>query len=868
LEVLADVVAHICFPMKTLVTLLLLVGSTVAQGQGVSSAGTEYWLGFMPNYINPAQDIQLFLASETANRITIEQYGGGGKVVRTIVRTLAAEEAVTVQMNIGEAETRDREQPVYKAIRVTSTAPCVVYGFSDNSLTTDGYLALPLELLGKKYYCLSYYDDAYTPGYDHLGGEFLIVAPYDNTEVVLTSTATTTLADDGLKIGHRPGDTWTVTLNAGQTYLVQTTGWNFGTEDLTGSSVESSKPVAFLTGHQRASIEIGAGNNSKDHLIEMLLPVETWATEYFVVPQNGRTRCGDYIRALSAEDGNIISVNGSMRSVNAGEMFDVSTVTTPTTFRSTNGKRFIVMDYSYTQGYNGDPGVGDPFMIMLPGKQHFQNRMVFRTPSKPGSGSYNHYATFISTSNGLSNMKIKAGGKTSKLSAFGAGGMFPLPGSSYHAQRVRLSSDELAMIAESDELFAMYLYGYASVESYGWLGGLHGSFNLQDMSKPVAQPLLATCSTTSLQITDAAGIAVVRLVREDAAIKGVTPPSNFELIRPASFVVGDTLVIVEAEVVDLAAVATATLEIIDRSGNSLYVPLSYTPTKVTTSANELIYSVRIRDTLCESVTLTNPTTEQWSNVSVQLQQTYFTIVGPTSFDLAPGATRDIQICYSAGDDRQRMDSLVAVYNCTPTYVTLKGKAIIPRLTAADVEFGVVDSGVVVCTEVALQNTSATYITVTGFTSSMQRFYLEDPTVLPLVIPANESATVRVCHRAQSIGKITEVGAWQTDSPADDDKDQSQLHIEVRPRSSVIAEARELGIDLWPNPAKNKLHLRLHKVPSHLELQIVDARGVVVAQPDDKSHFEQEIDLAGLHSGSYHLVLTLDGKRNSLPFIKE
>lgn len=419
--------------MKILVALCFLAFSSVAGAQGLSSAGTEYWLGFMPNYIDPADKINLFVASETTNYVKVEIFGLNGEIAQTKSFALDAQQAITVPLTPGQVETREREQPVYRAIKVTSSAPCAVYGYSDNSLTTDGYLGLPLEMLGTKYYCLSYYDDAYSPGFDHLGGEFLIVAPYDSTKVTIRTTAKTALDDGGVTIGHNAGDTWTVTLQAGQTYLVQTTGWGYGTDDLTGSYVESSKPVAFLTGHQRASIELDASNNSKDHLIEMLPPVETWATEYYMSPQ-GRPKCGDYVRVLSAEDANIVSVNGSQRQLNAGEMFDVSLVTAPTLFRSTNGKRFIVMAYSYTQNFNGDPAVGDPFTITLSGKQNMQKRMIFRTPSNSGGPSFIHYGTIISTQSGLSAIRLKSSDNPAQpLSSYGATGPFPIPGSNYLA---------------------------------------------------------------------------------------------------------------------------------------------------------------------------------------------------------------------------------------------------------------------------------------------------------------------------------------------------------------------------------------------------------------------------------------------------
>jgi hypothetical protein len=418
--------------------LVILAGFTMvpaaSQSQGLSSEGKEYWIGFMPNYITPAQAIAIFVGTGTPNRIKVETFGDGGNIVSSQSVTLGADQTYRFKMSVGLSETRDRETPVYRAIRVTSTAPSVVYGYSDNSLTTDGYLALPLAGLGKEYFAISYYDDAYSVGYDHLGGEFLIVAPYDGTQVTITlpENATTTLTDDGKTIGHRGGDTWKVNLSRGQTYLVQTTGWNYGVDDLTGAKVTSTKPIGFLTGHQRAEIELENGN-SKDHLIEMIPPTDRWGTEYFMMPQNSRTICGDYVRVISAEDNNHILVNNSARQLNAGEWFDISQQTVATTITSTNGKRFFAMDYSYEQGHFGDPGVGDPFTVSLIPKEQFQKRIIFRTPANAGS-AFKHYATIVYHKDFVGQVTLKKGpNPPAALSAFGAGSPVNMPYSDYVA---------------------------------------------------------------------------------------------------------------------------------------------------------------------------------------------------------------------------------------------------------------------------------------------------------------------------------------------------------------------------------------------------------------------------------------------------
>ena len=377
--------------LQLLILAAIVSSSITANAQsGLSSQGREFWLGFMPNADLPAQALAIHVATDVDNRIKVETFGEGGSIVRTQSITLGAHQSYRFDLSVGLSETRIQEVPQYRAIRVTSTSPCAVSGLSDNQLSTEAYLGLPITTYGTEYYCVSYFDDMYyfVPN-SHLGGEFLIVAPYDDTKVTIRTNAKTTTSEDGKTIGHDSGAVWTVTLAKGQTYLVQSTGWNFGVGDLTGSHVTSTKPIGFLTGHQRAQIETTL-DNSKDHLIEMIPPTNLWGTEYIGIPQYKRL-VGSYYRVLSSEPENTVAVSGldTVLNLDAGEFASLSEVKQAVQFKSTNGKRFIVMQYGYHQNYGGDPKLGDPYMVTLIPTSAFVSSATFRLPQNVGSG-FNH----------------------------------------------------------------------------------------------------------------------------------------------------------------------------------------------------------------------------------------------------------------------------------------------------------------------------------------------------------------------------------------------------------------------------------------------------------------------------------------------
>ncbi len=782
--------------MIAIVLLALLCAARVS-AQGVTSEGKEFWIGFMPNYITPAKTLSLYVASGTSNKVLIEQFGDNGQIVQRTSVDLRENEAKTVLLNVALAETRDRETPVHKAIRVTAKAPIALYAMSNGDATADGYLALPTTAYGKKYYAFSYYDDAYSPGSDHLGGEMMIIAPYDNTRVKISTTATTCLDGDGRVIGHEAGQSWTVTLQRGQTYLVQTTGWNWGTDDLTGSSVESDKPVAFLTGHQRASVELGAANNSKDHLIEMLPPVEKWGTEYFEMPMNGRPLCGDYIRVVSAQDNNRISVNGSLKQLNAGEYFEVSQSLVPTVFRSINRKKFMVMSYNYTEGAFGDTGPGDPDIITMTPKEQFQKKIVFRTPSNAGGTAFRHYATFICTKEGISKIILKAGKNEPKaLSGFGAAGTANFPGTDYVAVRVQLTGDEITYVAEGPERFGVYMYGYTSVESYGWPAGMALRTESNDPVAPLEAARLEDCGDYEVTLQelhrmpqdtfDDTHIAEISLIEESGDKRWYRSSVNYAFEIDPQFNVSDSVAKFKLRVLDRSKDAYAAIYAIDFAENDTVYEYFYSAPKfsVDPKPDYDFGALLIGSDSCITVTLRNdqPTLLRIQDIGVLglAKGGKFSIT--SSIDqqsIAAGDSLKFQLCYAALDTVIAIDSLVITSSCARLAFALRGEGVIPKIYAEDHDFGSVDTGESKCSKIRIYNRGKYPLEIGAhdLTTGNPDFALEAGQSFPIVISPGSYALVGFCFTPSRLGEHIIDISYATNIPEpfkELDKDHSRL----------------------------------------------------------------------------------------------
>ncbi len=564
-------------PRSVWIALLLAAGvSAITNAQGINSSGTDFWAGFFPNeqLQGDTQLTELFLASTAADTALVTFDG------QTTAWPLAANSVQTVNL-FSRGVTEIPETPIDRSVHIQTHAPITVYGFYDtygfgSGGSPDGFLGLPNTSLGQEYYTVNYTEFNNFAGTET--AEFLVIAPYDSTLVTITTTAHT--QSPTRPISHSPGDTWSVMLMKGQSYLVQSSGQFSGIDDLTGSHVVSSKPVGLLTGHQMADIPLSMG--SADYLIEMEPPADRWGTEYFEMPMAGRTICGDYIRILSAEDSNAITANGvPIAKLNAGQWMEIDTVTTPQFYRSSNGKRFIVAQYSYSAHYLNDPVPADPFLILLTGEEEFERRILFRTPDPAQGASYANYVTILAPQNSMGLITINGTAATSYPSA----GQSVFPGTTIAALRILLPNGSNSYLATSPVPFGMYQYGISDYEGYGWPAGL--ALNLHSLdSLPPSQLFSKTCCNYNVTIfgtraphdsTYVDRIADVTMITQAGDPRWSKPSSNYTFTLDPTFQPGDSTAHFSLAIKDPNKSAYAAVYTIDFSGNDTVYQYSSSP---------------------------------------------------------------------------------------------------------------------------------------------------------------------------------------------------------------------------------------------------------------------------------------------------
>ncbi len=742
--------------------LLLPITRLWAQG-GVSSSGTDYWLQFMPNGAGAGTTQvyeNLFIASGTDNKVTIS-----GPINYTF--TMSAGQVHDIPLT--DVMNSVDEVPQADAIHVTSTNPIVIYGYSawGNSQgigdSPDGFLALPTTAYGREYYTVNFPDN-YVFG--QMPGEFLITSPYDNNNITITPAAVT-------KGGKQANVPFNITLQKGETYLVQSPGTNFGENDLTGSLIVSSEPVSVLTGHQISSVPTDYGF-SADNLFEMIPSVDRWGTQYFDEPMAGKIIAGDYLRVLSAENGNEITYNGNGPLIlDSGQYSDITQQTIPMVLTSINHKRFIVAQYSYSQGYDGDPGQSDPWMVLFTPQEQFEKEMIFRTPTSV-KGAFTNYVTFISREDSISKITING----LPIGAFPSVGNATFPGTNplMGARRIIVGPSAKNYIATGPEPFGSYQYGFSNYEGYGWPTGMAQRLITGDTLPPLAKTLDSSCGTFHILYTEPrlktngfsfndSRIASISMITAASDPRWAKPSFNYTFIPDSKFQIGDASYLATLTVNNPAQDAYAEIYAVDLAGNDTVYQYYYYAPKITFSPASPYDFGAVLDGAdsCRTITITNvqPGGEfmaEFDSIGGFATGGSFTVTPTTLAPLADSASITLHVCFHPTDTGvASVDSLYLISQCVSYVMPLTGTGITPLIYVTDLAFGELDSGKTNCLPLTIYNRGKAPLTITAqdLAVSDPNFSIDPNQKFPVVIQPGQSTKISYCFHPQSWGNFSD-----------------------------------------------------------------------------------------------------------------
>lgn len=424
-----------------------------------TSRGSDFWLTFLDNghpFGEPGHSGLSFAITAEADTTGVVSFFGQGEWRTNYFAVRAGLTTVVPIADFGTDPTLAYSDAIQdNAIHITTGNEVSVQALNYLDFSTDGYLALPVALLGTEYVILGYKNspDTQNPTEPVGGTQFAIVATEDNTQVAITPTLTT-----GSRVA---GVQYQIALHRGQTYRLMNVDSLAG--DLSGTTISADKPVAVFGGHQCANVPAGVA--ACDHLVEQLPPVNLWGRQFVTMPLAGRSG-GDTFRILAMTNGTLVAVNGEVVArLNRGQ-FHERTNTGPTQISASEP----VLLAQYANGQVFDGSAGDPFMMLVPPAEQFGGSYILATPRLFDYWAFEYVDIFVN----YLNLSVRTNG-TGAIQLDGApvpAGLFqPIGNSGYAGAQVPLSPGTHRLTASVP--FGASLYGWANFESYAYIGGIY-----------------------------------------------------------------------------------------------------------------------------------------------------------------------------------------------------------------------------------------------------------------------------------------------------------------------------------------------------------------------------------------------------------
>ena len=522
--------------MKRTLSLLLLVLSLAfvmpsnSSAQGTPSEGKDYYLGFLYpsfNRVVPAFSAGYFriyalISSFQDNTAYVSYFNEDGTEQAAQPYKIQARKAIQVQLSPALLRMTDPGDQIkeFKSLHITAKKPINVQFFSTGASSCGMYLCLPTNGLGTKYVVSSHNDNpdginamlgGRGPGeLDIACGYFMVIGTQNGTTVNIIPTSTTQGGRHaGVKSG--PGASgkpvpYSISLNRGQCYMVKS--WcATSDDDISGSIVESDKPVAVIAGHEDAGLGT-VGNRSlegRDYMVEQMMPVDYWDnTGYISIPlvdsqpqndegtgENFRTYTYD---TNGAQIDMFINGVGGAVAMDAGRFYPAEKfeVEQPSSFHSRNGKKFSVTQIDLANHSSKEPYPRPSMMTLIP-RSRWRNAYLWFVPSNVNEKLQGYYVNIIGPKDNKfdSIMISKNGQKEAMIKAAGmsqVGQYTSIPGHP-DLKAIRYKVTPGSYYARASFPFMIYHYGNRAVDADGDLGDFDNDDNFFAYALPLGAVL-------------------------------------------------------------------------------------------------------------------------------------------------------------------------------------------------------------------------------------------------------------------------------------------------------------------------------------------------------------------------------------------
>lgn len=619
---------------------LMLFASAVLCAQERDNRGTEFWVSFLENHgsgsATETSDLRLYIASASPTTARLVYNRTGQEFTVDIAQANVPVE-VDVRNVFGEGVEINGGEPLSrKTITVFANDPITLYGVNVRTMSADAFVALPVDVLTRRYIVLAYQNGVLrSQGFSSVDmpSQFCVIATEDGTLVRVVPNA---------PINGRGTDAFTVGLNRGDVYFAQAQldrQW-----DLSGTTVQSTKPVAVFSGTRRTAIPARIGI-FRNHLIEQMPPLEVWGKEAIVTPHftiTPTSREDAIVRVLAAYDGTEWSIDG----VRQTPLMRSRPAEIPLTraMRIVADRPILVAQYEHSVN-TSDPdlggfALGDPFMMIVPPPEQFDTAYAFQSVGH--SEFHNHFINVVVPIAGASTLRLDGAPIAAILT--------PIGGTRFGYFQFELTSG--AHTIRADSAFGLFSYGFGPATAYGYTGGMRYRTLVHDYEPPTLSERIE-CSRISGtfrddQITDSgidscaagAGIDNVRLTIDPFKSAADSVTYRAELVDPYR----DGVASIRA--VDSAG--RSRTKVTQLAGLTVRAAIARDNAPVTLDTLEIVSGLRS----CIAIEIENVGGFEQYITGIRLSSGILTTTISQSMPLllAPGERRTIDICAQAAGD--------------------------------------------------------------------------------------------------------------------------------------------------------------------------------------------------------------------------
>ncbi len=237
----------------------------------------------------------------------------------------------TQSVNLGQflslIESKPADAVLNTGLLIRCTNPLTVYYEVRGNANSDLFALKGKNALGKKFYTpfqTERQNNQMLNGQNYIPGPrsgFIVMAKFDSTSVTITPTQDL--------VGHPADETFSITLNRGQTYFAEAVNWEAGSQPA-GSLIESDKEITVTI--KDDMIDLDPSNDSGADVVgDQLIPVEYLGKTYILV-RGGLTSNGDRAILCATEDNTDLYIDGSSTpiTINAGEQYQYQMESTST----------------------------------------------------------------------------------------------------------------------------------------------------------------------------------------------------------------------------------------------------------------------------------------------------------------------------------------------------------------------------------------------------------------------------------------------------------------------------------------------------------------------------------------------------------